>query len=321
MIRVIQPRLVRKAKRPSWKSTRSPARLNALKKAMKGAVKIDFNKGVERFKKRVNKEAVYQAWMSGNYDAIRTQIPFKQMPEDLGGMTKTIGAGYGSFGKAGIELLPPPIIRGLRYDVENPRIERFLSTRTAELVTSIERDAETVIQSAVRASFTQALNPKRVADRIVGSIGLTPQYSGAVSRYQEGLIAEGMPEERAAELALQYESRLLDSRALNIARTETAYARNYGQLYVWQDAENQGLISPESKKVWNLSDDACDICAPMDGISVGLAEAWTLDDGDVVDVPNETHPNCECYMTIDLGDTEDRFQEVPEYQHGYGEGE
>lgn len=294
MFRFYEPKIIiRKAKRPKWKATRSKARLNALGNQMKSAITVDLKQGITTFKSKVDKEAVYQAWLSGTYDRIMTTIPFSDMGEDLSGATEAIAAGYTGFGEAGISMLPAPIQSELRYDVENPRIDRFISSRTGELVTNISNDTQTVIQDAVRRNFTEALDPRRVADRIVGSIGLLPQHALAVQNLERSMVAEGMPAPRISELTAQYEARLLDSRALIIARTETAYARNYGQLYVWQDAQNQGLLSTDSQKVWNVSDDPCAlICDPMDGQSVGLAEAWVLPDGDVCDVPNEAHPNC-----------------------------
>lgn len=313
---------VAKARRPKWKVTRTKARLMSLQHAMKSSVKVSFIDGIDKFKSRVNPEDVYQAWLSGHYDRIRQAVPFATMGDDMSSLDDAVSGGYIGFGNLGIKTLPAPVVNSLRYDVQNPRIDRFISVRTAELVTRIEKDTERVIQDAVRRSFTQALDPRRVADRIVGSIGLVPRDASAVQNMEAMLVQEGLSPERVSELTSAYEDRLLNSRALSIARTETAFAQNYGQLYVWQDAQSQGLLSRDSRKVWNTSDDPCaEVCAPMDGVDVGMAEAWTLSNGDIVDVPNEAHPNCECYMTIDLGSTESDFQEAPEYQHGYEEGE
>lgn len=319
MFRFFEPKLIRKAKRPKWKTTRTGPRLNKLTVEMKNAVKLDVKNGITTFKRKVDPEQVYQAWITGNYDRIRETIPFGDMYDDLSEATDSMATGYSSFGRVGILTLPSPIQNELRYDIENPRIERFVSGRTAELVTNIEAGTEKVIQDAVRRSFTEALDPRRVADRIVGSIGLLPQHAAAVQNLERSLIADGTSPERISQLTSEYEARLLDYRATNIARTETAFAKNYGQLYVWQDAQSQGLLSQNSRKVWNTSDSPCVDCEPMDGQDVGLAEAWVLENGDVCDVPNEAHPSCECYMTIELGDTEADFTEVPEYEHGYEE--
>lgn len=298
--KAFDPRVVGRKK---WKNTRTYARTNALANAMARATKVDLFNGITRFKKRIDKEEVYQAWLSRDWSRISTRIPWDKLPEDLAPAVNQIRRSLADSSSINLGSVGRRVDRELRFDVNNPRIERFLQKRTGEMVVGIKRDAEEIIQGTVTGAFTQALDPRRIADRIKGSIGLYPRLETALENYRAALEKKGMTPKEVDRLGNAYEQRLLDYRAVMIARTETRNATNYGQLFVWQDAASQGLINPEkAKKVWIVDGAPCPICEPMDGKEVGLAEAWVLNNGDVVDVPSESHPNCLCGMTLNFGE-------------------
>lgn len=289
------------------KVSRTYKRVYALSQQMSRAVQVNFVRGVKTFKNRVSEAAVYNAWKSGDYQKIMQVIPWDKLPEDMEGIVNPLEKTMVKTGKNVIESLPAPIQEEFRFDTKNPEIRNYLSNRTGELVTDISKNTQAIIQNAVTRSFDQALHPSDVAGMIKGSIGLYPRLENAVENYRQGLLRAKTPlsQGRVAFLVDKYNDRLLNYRAMMIARTETRNATNTGQLNIWQQAAEQGLIDPHTaKKVWIVDGNPCEICDPMDGKKIGLYEYWTLSNGLVVDTPSESHPHCMCGMEIDYGDSE-----------------
>lgn len=285
------------------KPRRTPRRVERLSDQMSHAITVNFAKGIRTFKKKVSPQKLLEAWTQGSYGAVMATIPWEELYGDLVDVHTGIGDTVKGAAKPAIEALPVPAQPLLRYDLENPRIKKYMDTRIGDLVTRINRDTQTAIQDAVKSSFTTAATPRDIANQIKDSIGLLPQHERAVRNYMSGLYKSGATPSRVGELGSAYYDRLLDYRAMMIGRTEAANAANNGQLLVWTQAKDQGLVPPTAKKVWVvMGDEPCEFCEPMDGEAVGLDEVWILDDGTVCMIPNEAHPHCYCKMTLDYGE-------------------
>lgn len=88
-----------------------------------------------------------------------------------------------------------------------------------------------------------------------------------------------------------------DARAEMVARTETAFADVAGNLEGYRAS---GVVQG---KRWILGDEACDACQALDGVTVGLDEAFPGEGGDGPPL----HPNCRCDVTpvlMDPGESE-----------------
>jgi hypothetical protein len=307
----MEPRkvLVQKAG-PRRKVTRTYTRLSELSKQMSRGVQLNLVKGIKTFKKRISSDALFEAWKTGSYGHLMKTIPFDKLPEDLESYRNGIGTTAVRAGNYVIENLPAPVKLDLRYDLKNPSIQRYLDNRTGSLVHDISMDTQRVIQQAVASSWEMAVTPDKVASQIKGSIGLLPRHATAVDNYRDELTAQGASPLRIEELVGKYQDRLLDYRANMIARTETRFATNQGQLDIWKAAANQDLIDRHTaKKVWYTDGNPCEICDPMDGVAVPLDGFWTLNTGDVVEIPTESHPHCFCGMELDFGNAEERLDE------------
>lgn len=296
------------AGRPRRAVTNTYKKLTALSNRMGSAIQVDMVKGIKTFKKKVSADAIYDAWRTGNYERVMASIPWQALPEDLEDMTDGIGQTYGDAANFQIEKLPPQINQRLRFDTSNPMLKGFIQRRTGELIRGIQSDVQTTVQNAVARSFNEALTPRQVALQIKGSIGLLPQHERALANYRQSLMVGGVAPGRVEKLADQYENKLLDYRANTIARTETRFATNQGQLAVWHEGAKQGYIDKATaKKEWVVDGDPCETCEPMDGIKVALDDAWTLEypNGDIkaVYIPTEAHPNCMCGMELHFDDT------------------
>lgn len=295
---------------PRRKVTNTYKRLSALSKVMGNAVRLDLVHGLTRFKHRVSADALQEAWGKGDYHKVMTFIPWDKLPADLAGPIRDLGKGAATGAEISLEAMPPNANANLRFDIENPRTKRFLETRTASLVTSIEQGTRDMIQGHVTRAFTNAQTPRQIAERIKSGIGILPAHEIALDKYRTGLEESGMAEDEVTGLADAYEARLLDYRAMNIARSETRMAVNHGQLAVWQAGADQGFIDRETaQKEWVVDGAPCPVCEPMDGIRVGLDDPWlvTYTNGQVQQVytPSETHPQCMCGMELHFGQTED----------------
>jgi SPP1 gp7 family putative phage head morphogenesis protein len=77
-----------------------------------------------------------------------------------------------------------------------------------------------------------------------------------------------------------------DERAMMIARTETAFAETAGSLAGYKAS---GVVEG---KEWSADGQACDECAALDGVVVGLEDDFPDDGGD----GPPAHPHCECVV-------------------------
>lgn len=278
---------------------RTPKRVDALTAQMRNAIHVDFITGIKRFRNKVKPNELMRAWEKGSYSHLMAVIPWQDMHEEFKPLARTMEESHPGFAAAAIKALPAPTHNELRYDTKNPRISNFISRRTGELITDMSNEQEKVVRQAVFRTFNNAYTPRDVATDIKMTIGLNARYANAVHNYHSGLLNGGASPFVAQTMSNHYADRLLESRAMTVARTETAYVKNYGQLYVWQQASSSGLIPDTATKGWNAQGgDPCEVCDAMDGVEVLLYEAWELNNGDSVEVPNESHPNCYCDMYL-----------------------
>lgn len=294
-------RFIQKAKpRKPWSRTRTYQRLDALSRNMGAAVGADLGRGLRKFKSLVQPQRVYDAWLTGNYEKVVDSIPWAELPEHLDRGLAKVGTTMGEAWGATLLQLPEPSRPELRWDTENPRVREHIAGRSRRNFVQLSEDSVRNIRAWTTASFDRALTPRQVADGIRDSIGLIPQHAVAVERYRQGLAAGGLlSPDRVQQLADEYADRLLDWRAMNIGRTETRLATNQGQLAVWQQAADHGLVDRATAgKSWIVDGNPCEVCDPMDGVTVALDEPWLLPNGDSVMVPTESHPQCMCGMEM-----------------------
>jgi hypothetical protein len=293
-------------KRPNWSRTRSPKRLEALSRRMEKAVTIDLVKGIKTFRSKIpDPEKIYEAWMKGNYSAIDREIEWEKFPGEIAPASEKTFEAMMASADIAMQALPPPIKSRYRFDYKNPGIERIWRKRTGEwMVDPLVKGGRESIQDIVYTQFTQGLNPRDLVGEIKNYIGLYPRLARAHTNYVLSLKQTDMAPERIDELSENYYDKLLTYRANMIARTETNFMLNRGQLEVWQQGQENGIIPLGATKVWVVDGNPCEDCQEMDGEAVGLAESWVTPDGDVVEVPTEIHPHCACMMTIEYGDIE-----------------
>lgn len=314
----------KKTNRPKWKATRTPRRLASLHNHMEKAISVDLVTGIKRFRTQIpDKQVIYEAWKSGGYPKIMETIPWDNMHAELKPARDKLFETMTASAGLAFSVLDHPQKDVYRFDYKNPRIERVWRERTGEwMVDPIIDGGKEAIQGIVHRQFTEGLSPEDLAGEIRNYVGLYPRLANAHTNYVNKLSEDGLPQDRIDLLSEQYYNRLLDYRATSIARTETNFMINRGQLEVWKQGKNDGIIPKSARKVWVADALACDeICAPMDGEDVGIDESWVLPNGDVADIPTESHPNCNCIMTIEYGDEDGDEDSAPDEDQPEGEEE
>ncbi len=195
-------------------------------------------------------------------------------------------AGKAELGRLGFKL---------RFDLQNPFALRWITQHAAELVTAVTAETKAAIRAVVLQGFVDGVPPKRFAAQIKSMIGLTERDAKAVLRYWETLNQDRNAL-RANEMADTYADKLLRLRSENIARTETIAAAANGTQQSWRQAQANGLIAPESKRVWIAASESgrtCPLCMALDGVQVGLEEPFP---GGYMTPPR--HPSCRCAIGL-----------------------
>jgi SPP1 gp7 family putative phage head morphogenesis protein len=198
---------------------------------------------------------------------------------------------------------PEKIKFNLSFNKTNPNSLAFAQRRAAELIKSIDEATQVAVRNIITDAFANQVSPQITALRIKNVIGLHPQWAKAVveleKRETARLIKAGLPQDKATKAAQNsaaaYADRLKLSRATTIARTEIQIAQNQGRYEGWKQASEAGYIDPASTKTWITAIDerTCDICAPLNGETVGWLGIFSIG----LEAPI-AHPNCRCTMVI-----------------------
>jgi SPP1 gp7 family putative phage head morphogenesis protein len=152
-------------------------------------------------------------------------------------------------------------VKGFKFDVTNPRAVEWIKQHTADLVADVSETTREAIRNLVEDAFTEQYDVDELADQI------------------EDLVGDA-------------------GRADTIARTETIRASNQGQQEAWDQAVDAGLLTGSEQQEWIVTPDdrLCPVCEPLDGVTVGLDESFSVD-GDEIDGP-PAHPNCRCTVGL-----------------------
>lgn len=305
-------------RRPSRVVRPSAARKEALQKQMAKVFQLAWAKGFSRLRGAVSADALADAYMAGNYEALIKFVPFRNMPDLLSQALAEVGKANvvgGSWGKDAV-----PNSDFLRYDMTNPRIATYVAERQGAYIQRTNDDFTKSVQNMVQSRFGFATSDAKASSLLLdpvkrrgvtgyvlkNSLGLDSRSAGALARRS----ASG---DYTKKQLFQYETQLHVQRAERIARTEIAYATNNGQMAVWKDAQAQGLIEANARKVWTVDGAPCEVCQPMDGLSVPLDEEFLAPNGDSVMAP-PLHPSCLCVLTLIVDADDDT--DTPENRTG-----
>ena len=190
---------------------------------------------------------------------------------------------------------------GLRFDLNNPRVFRWMQSHALELVFGVTENSKEAIRDILRRSFEGQMTVRQQAMFIRVLIGLDSRRAIALDNFRIQMIGE-VPDAKAERLLVQYKNRLIADRATTIARTESISVSAQGQLQLWLQAREQGFLNDDVRRRWAVTPDSrlCEICSPMPQNprnTVTLDEPFETGDGRLVIAP-PAHPQCRCAQVL-----------------------
>lgn len=165
----------------------------------------------------------------------------------------------------------------LAFDLKNPAVERWIEQRAGELVTGITQDGVEAIRQVIHQGYVEGIGARAAGRLIREFVGLTPRDAGAVGRFVAEMRDQGLGERAVLRNGATYARRLRNLRAESIARTETMRATIAGQVAVWDQLLERGVL--DRRRTWlrwmtTEDDRLCEFCAPMDGMKIRPGEMF-----------------------------------------------
>ena len=180
---------------------------------------------------------------------------------------------------------------GTRYDT-------WVKTRSATFVRDITETQRSALRKVIRRyAVTEPTSSRNMAKLIRPMVGLTTNQATSVQRLQEKLMKDGVPQTDIRRITARKTVDLISRRADVIARTELAFAHNFGAFEAVRLAQSQGGFGPgvTPKKRWFTAQDerVCPFCGPLNGQLIGMDETFP---GATPVMPNTfappAHPLC-----------------------------
>ena len=179
------------------------------------------------------------------------------------------------------------------FDAENREAQRAAQRRAADLVKGVSASTKVALRKVIVQAIRDGVPPYDAARMIRGMVGMNPQQAMAAYKYRQKLINSGLSIERVDSKVERYEKKLIRQRGITIARTEIMSSLAEGAENSWFQAQGQGMLGKDAKKEWITTPiDACNICRPLDGQQVLLAESFQSIVGPIL--RPTAHPRCRC---------------------------
>lgn len=232
---------------------------------------------VEGLKARVPEEELIEILVARDWGELMRRFQAAVQVSYLPGVDQARRVLTGVVGTSAGEMIRLEGIR-LAFDLKNPAVERWIERRAAELVTGVTQDGVEAIRQVVLRGYTEGLGARTTGRMIREFVGLTPRDAGAVGRFVREMGEQGLGERAVLRNGATYARRLRNLRAESIARTETIRATIAGQVAVWDQMLDEGLL--DRRRTWlrwmtTEDDRLCEFCAPMDGMKIRPGEMFT----------------------------------------------
>ena len=189
--------------------------------------------------------------------------------------------------------------------VQSPFVHQAAEQLAARLVTNVTDETRKAIREIIRQAWMDGIPPAESAKLVRDTVGLTARQASQLSAFHRNVQGQ----DNARKLVSDLSKRLLNDRAVMIARTETIFAANRGQQLAWQEMRAQGVLPSGFRQVWITTPDdrLCETCAPMSGQTVQLNQQFVSSQRGVL--PSERvaylggtvtspplHPQCRCAL-------------------------
>lgn len=192
------------------------------------------------------------------------------------------------------------VVQNFLLDLNTPNVLRWMDTRAGELIVGMNKQQHMAVRGVLQffVSMPETPNPTVVGRYLRPIIGLTDAQELAVRRLRIRLVGQGLALPTIESQVRNYANRLIAWRAENIARTEYAFAFNYGNFEAMRQARDLGLVGPNIIKIWQTAEDekVCPVCAPLNGQIVDLDETFPITGTTSFTPP--AHPRCRCTLVF-----------------------
>jgi len=173
------------------------------------------------------------------------------------------------------------------FDASDPGTIRWAEERSSALITEILPETEAAIREIISRGIAEGIPPRQLAREIRQHIGLRSDQVKALENFAS---QDGVTEKQIA----RYRQKLLNDRAILIARSETMRSANAGQRDLWRQAIAKEQLPRDVLRVF--------IATPDERTRPAHAEA----DGEVAPLDGEfpsgiepgVPPNCRCAQGI-----------------------
>lgn len=227
----------------------------------------------------------------------------------------------------------------ISFNPANERAANLMRGSQLEFIKDFTDGQRSATRKALTDAFQSGKGTQATANAFKESIGLTEYQMNAVDNYRDALergssmaldrvlrdrrfdstvqssIDDGDPlsSDQIDRMVERYQSRMLDYRSENIARTESLRVASEARHEATQQMLDDTGISPDLvERTWMATNDnrTRDSHAEMDGQTVGMDEPFITPDGDELmypgdpDGPPEEVINCRCTVGISIKDEE-----------------
>lgn len=184
-----------------------------------------------------------------------------------------------------------------KFDGTNPRAQRAAERQAARMVKDVSDETIAAIRGLITRSIAEGIPPYDAARSIRSMVGLASKQAQSAMNYRGELIQEGLTLERVDELVDKYTEKKIAERAETIARTEIMDALNEGAIEGWAEAQEEGLLGDGATKEVIVAPGYCpDVCKPLDGVAIPLADDFETENGPFPAPP--FHPRCRCTLAV-----------------------
>lgn len=285
-------------------------------------------KALTQFRGGINETALRTALAGGNVAAIEAAVKGSGFGNMMRALEDPLARTARATGTASAKILNKAGFP-MQFNAVHPNVVLFARDQAATLAVSMTADVREAVRTVVALGAQQGLTVVQQARAIREVVGLPPNWAGAPlklgdairtgdisgatrrrlsaatkqeirSQIKKGTVTQAFIEKMEA----RYAASLTNRRALNIARTETLRASNFGQQESWVQAKEQGVLPADSRRFWivtpddRLSPEHAQIPA-LNPVGRGMEEDFDTPDGPFLFPPSRT--NCRCGIGLGVG--------------------
>jgi uncharacterized protein len=191
---------------------------------------------------------------------------------------------------------PSISLLSMAFDHANPSVIQWALARSSALITETSLSTKQAVREVISDAAKSGLAPRLQVPRIKEVVGLRSDQYRALGNYRSRLESR-LPPLSTSKIDLaceRYARKLHKQRALLIARTETMRSANQGQMELWKQAVDKGLLANDDTRKWLATPDdrLRDSHADLQGQETTIDGTFVKVDGTSIEPGEE--PNCRC---------------------------